>query len=176
MGAGAGRVSLVLQDRGHDVVAIDESPGAVEVCRRRGVRDARVMRFAEIDETLGPIDTVLMFGNNFGLFAGKAQAARMLKRLHRLTTARGRIVAETRDTFSTDRPEHLRYHERNRRKGRMPGQLRIRVRHRLATTPWFDYLIVSPDELRDLVAGSGWEIARLIDGEAGMYTVVLEKS
>src|SRR5690242_11406997 len=41
VGAGAGRVSLELQQRGHDVVAIDVSPGAVEVCRRRGVRDAR---------------------------------------------------------------------------------------------------------------------------------------
>ena len=58
----------------------------------------------------------------------------------------------------------------------MPGQLRLRVRHRMATTPWFDYLIVSPDELRELVAGSGWEVARLIDGEAGMYAVVLEKT
>jgi hypothetical protein len=158
------------------VIAIDESPGAVEVCKRRGVRDARVMRFQDVDESLGRIDTVMMFGNNFGLFGGKAQAARMLRRLHKLTTERGRIVAETRDTFSTDRPEHLAYHERNRERGRMPGQLRIRVRHGLATTPWFDYLIVSPNELRDLVAGSGWEVARMIDGEAGMYTMVLAKS
>jgi SAM-dependent methyltransferase len=41
VGAGAGRVSLHLQGHGHDVVAIDRSPGAVEACRRRGVRDAR---------------------------------------------------------------------------------------------------------------------------------------
>src|SRR6476469_6833304 len=42
IGAGAGRVALHLQARGHDVVSIDVSPGAVEVCRRRGVRDARI--------------------------------------------------------------------------------------------------------------------------------------
>ena len=176
MGAGAGRVALELQERGHEVVAIDISPGAVEVCSRRGVRDARIVRFEDVDETVGTIDTVVMFGNNFGLFGGPAKAMRMMRRLHRLTSAEGRIVAETRDTFSTDAPEHLGYHERNRRRGRMPGQLRIRVRHRMATTPWFDYLIVSPDELRELVAGSGWEIARLIDGEAGMYAAVLEKA
>jgi hypothetical protein len=134
------------------------------------------MAFEDVDETVGQIDTVVMFGNNFGLFGGAAMARRMLRRLHRLTAPNGRIVAETRDTFSTDNPDHLQYHERNRRRGRMPGQLRLRVRFRLAATPWFDYLIVSPDELRELVAGSGWAVRRLIEGEAGMYTAVLDKA
>ncbi len=35
-----GRVPLHLQERGLDVVAVDISPLAVEVARRRGVRDA----------------------------------------------------------------------------------------------------------------------------------------
>jgi SAM-dependent methyltransferase len=176
VGAGAGRVALELQDRGHEVVAMDISPGAVEVCRRRGVRDVRVMRFEDVDASLGRIDTVLMFGNNFGLFGSRSKAGRMLRRLDRLTAPAARIVAEIRDTYSTDDPVHLGYHERNRRRGRMPGQLRIRVRHRLSATPWFDYLIVSPDELRELLAGSGWQVAKLIEGEAGMYAVVLEKT
>jgi SAM-dependent methyltransferase len=176
VGAGAGRVSLELQARGHEVVAIDISPGAVEVCRRRGVHHARVLRFEDVDASVGPIDTVLMFGNNFGLFGGRAKAGPLLRRLHRLTGPDGRIVAETRDTFDTDVPEHLGYHERNRRRGRMPGQLRLRVRHRLATTPWFDYLIVSPDELRELLAGTGWRLNHLIEGEAGMYAAVIDKT
>lgn len=176
VGAGAGRVAVELQARGQGVVAIDVSPGAVEVCRRRGVRDARVMAFEDVDETVGLIDTVVMFGNNFGLFGSAAKAGPMLRRLHRLTSARGRIVAETRHTFLTDDPDHLGYHERNRRRGRMPGQLRLRVRFRLAATPWFDYLIVSPEELRELVAGTGWEVVRLLEGESGMYVAVLDKA
>lgn len=175
VGAGAGRVSLHLQERGHEVVAIDISPGAVDVCRRRGVVDARVCRFEDVGPALGTFDTVVMWGNNFGLFGGARRAETMLRRLHRLTSERGRIVAQSRDTYATDDPAHLAYHELNRRRGRMAGQLRLRVRHRDQTTPWFDYLIVSPDELRELLEGTGWDVARLIEGEAGMYAAVIEK-
>ena len=37
IGAGAGRAALALQAMGRQVLAVDVSPGAVEVCRRRGV-------------------------------------------------------------------------------------------------------------------------------------------
>jgi SAM-dependent methyltransferase len=176
VGAGAGRVALHLQDRGHDVVAIDISPLAIEVCRRRGVRDARVLAFENVDEGLAPIDTVVMFGNNFGLFGGAAKARRMLRRLHRVVADGGRIVAESRDVYETDDPDHLAYQARNRARGRMSGQLRIRVRYRGYRTPWFDYLIASPEEVGDLVAESGWHVAELLRGESGMYAAVIEKA
>ena len=66
VGAGGGRVPLHLQERGHEVVAIDSSPGAVEACRRRGVRDARLLSIDGVDESLGRFDTIVMYGNNFG--------------------------------------------------------------------------------------------------------------
>ena len=175
VGAGAGRVALHLQQRGHEVVAIDVSPLAVEACRRRGVRDARVVRFEDVNESLGSIDTVVMFGNNFGLFGSVPKARRLLRRLERLTTPEARIVAETRDTYTTDDPDHLAYHARNVRRGRMAGQLRIRIRHRSYATPWFDYLIVAPQELRDVVRDTAWKVRRLIKGDGGMYVAVLEK-
>ena len=176
VGAGAGRVALHLQQRGLDVVAIDVSPLAVEVCSRRGVRDARICAFDDVGAELGLFDTVVMFGNNFGLFGSAAKAGRMLRRLHRVTSARGRIVAESADVYATQMPEHRDYHERNRRRGRMAGQLRIRIRHRCYATPWFDYLIVSPDEMRSLVEGTGWRVARTIDGDGRLYAAVLEKA
>jgi len=174
VGCGGGRVCLHLQQRGLDVVGIDISPGAVEVCRRRGVLDARVIPIEDVGASLGVFDTIVMLGNNFGLFASKAKARRLLRRFHRLTSVRGRIVAETRDVYRTDDPGHLAYHERNRRRGRMAGQIRIRVRHRLLKTPWFDYLMVSRDELEELLAGTGWRLARTIDSD-DTYIAVIEK-
>lgn len=107
VGCGGGRVCLHLQERGQEVVGIDISPGAIEVCRRRGVRDARLCSIADVDQSLGSFDTVVMLGNNFGLLASAAKARRLLRRFHRLTSDRGRIVAETRDVYHTDDPVHL---------------------------------------------------------------------
>jgi len=175
VGAGAGRVALHLQEKGHDVVAIDSSPGAVEVCRRRGVRDARVLRVEEADGALGRFDTVVMYGNNLGLLASPAKGRRLLRRLHAVTTERGRILGEILDPYLGAEPIHLAYHQRNRKRGRMSGQVRIRIRYRDLATPWFDYLFLSRPELEELVEGTGWLLARTIEDEGPLYVAVLEK-
>lgn len=48
VGCGAGRVSLYLQRRGLRVTAIDNSPLAIRLCRKRGVKDARVLAIEQI--------------------------------------------------------------------------------------------------------------------------------
>jgi SAM-dependent methyltransferase len=175
VGCGGGRVCLHLQERGQDVVGIDVSPGAVEVCRRRGVRDVRLCSIDDVDESLGAFDTIVMLGNNFGLFASAAKAKRLLRRFHRLTSDRGRIVAETRDVYGTDDPVHLEYQKRNRTRGRMSGQIRIRVRFRDQATPWFDYLMVSQQELERLLQGTGWELDRVLESD-DTYVAIIDKT
>lgn len=173
VGCGAGRVALHLQRRGHQVVGIDNSPGAASVARRRGVRDVRVMAFTEVSPKLGWFDSVVMLGNNFGLFASEQRAKTMLRRLARMAD---RIIATTNDPYATDDPEHLAYHERNRARARMAGQLRIRVRYGTAATPWFDYLLVSESEMRRLVSGTGWQLSRVIlQPDSGFYAAVLDR-
>jgi hypothetical protein len=62
----------------------------------------------------------------------------------------------------------------NRERGRMGGQIRMRVRHRRLKGSWFDYLFLSRTELAELLEGTGWRIARLL-GEGANYIAVLEK-
>lgn len=172
VGVGAGRVALELQRRGHSVVGIDVSPGAVEVARQRGVGDVRLLAFEDVDEALGHFDTAVMFGNNFGLFGSPSKGRRLLRRLRPLVD---RIVASSNDPYATDDPAHLGYQERNRRRRRMPGQLRLRVRHRDLIGDWFDYLIVSPEEMETILEGTQWRIRRLLQEEgSGYYVAVLE--
>jgi SAM-dependent methyltransferase len=178
VGVGAGRVALYLQERGHEVVGIDNSPLTVEVARRRGVKNVRLLPFREVGPELGVFDTVVMMCNNFGLFGSAAGARRMLRRLRGLTTADARIVAGSRNPYDTDNPAHLAYHEHNRRRGRMSGQLRARTRHGIYRGRWFDYLLVSPDEMRELAESGGWRLERAITGDEkvpGYYVGILRK-
>jgi hypothetical protein len=45
----------------------------------------------------------------------------------------------------------------------------------LARTPWFDYLLVSPREMRSIVAGTGWRVTRLFESGGPVYVGMLEK-
>lgn len=57
----------------------------------------------------------------------------------------------------------------------MPGQLRLRVRYRDLIGPWFDYLIVSPDEMATILEGTQWRIRRLLqESDSGYYVAILE--
>ena len=175
IGTGGGRAALYLQERGHDVVAVDNSPLAIKTVRLRGIRDARLLSITELTHRPGLFDTLLLLGNNFGLFANASRARWLLARFARMTPESGRIVAEVLDPYDTKRIEHRRYHRRNRARGRMGGQTRIRVRYLDLATPWFDYLFVSRGELRQLVRGTSWQVAALIDSAGPTYIAVLEK-
>jgi SAM-dependent methyltransferase len=173
VGCGAGRVALELQERGHEVVGIDLSPLAVEVARRRGVKDVREVPVTRVDRRLGRFDTFVMFGNNFGLTGSRRRAPWLLRRFRSLANEGARILAESVNPYTTDNPDHLAYHRRNRRRGRMAGQVRIRIRHGRYRTPWSDYLLASPEEMAELAEAGGWRLERVIDEGETVYVGVL---
>ncbi|HEX3453918.1 MAG TPA: methyltransferase domain-containing protein [Gaiellaceae bacterium] len=175
VGVGAGRVALELQQRGHEVLGIDVSPLALRVARKRGVKHTKLIALDEVDGQLGTFDTVVMFMNNFGLLESETKAKQVLRRLHDVTSERGRIVATTVDGTRPKR-EHRAYRRRNLERGRMPGQIRYRLHYRLKKSPWFDWLFVSQKELEPLVRGTGWHVRRLVRKEKdAFYALVLDK-
>jgi SAM-dependent methyltransferase len=175
VGSGAGRISLYLQNQGHEVLATDNSPKALEICRLRGIQNTELCPITQLGTRLGTFDTIVMMGNNFGLFGNPKRAKWLLKRFYSMTSSRGKIIAESNDVYATEDPLHLAYHERNRRRNRMPGQLRLRVRYRNFKTPWFDYLIVNKEEMQEIIQGTGWEIRQFIDSDGPMYIAIIEK-
>jgi len=175
IGCGAGRHTLYLQRQGFEVTAVDNSPKAIELCRLRGVKDARILPITKISPHIEPFDTIIMIGNNFGLFANPQRAKRLLRRFYNLTFSGGTIIAESNDPYQTQNPDHLAYHEFNHQRDRMQGQIRLRVRHRKYKSPWIDYLLVSKEEMKDIVSNTGWQIDRFIDSDTSMYIAILGK-
>lgn len=176
IGCGAGRVALYLQQKKMRVTAIDSSPLAIRTCKRRGVTDARIVAVEDMGVFPAKrFDTVIMFGNNFGLFGNYQKAKRLLRVLHGLTTDGAVLLAETRNPYKTNDPAHLKYQRRNRRRGRMSGQIRIRIRFQACVGHWFDYLFVSPDEMRDILEGTGWQMRRSIEDGGSEYVAIIDR-
>jgi predicted RNA methylase len=175
LGCGAGRVALYLQDHGHEVVGIDVSPLAIDVCRRRGLKDARVLSITQVGRELGVFDTLLMMGNNWGLMGNRKRARWLLRKFYALTSPGARIIAASNDIYQTESPYHLAYQAYNRERGRMSGQIRMRVRYLAYRSDWSDYLMVSRDEMQSILGGTGWRVLKFLDSSGPAYVGILEK-
>jgi SAM-dependent methyltransferase len=176
IGCGAGRHSLYLQGKGFDVLGIDISPLAIQVCKLGGLQKSKLMPIEAIDFKPNSFDTILMMGNNFGLFGNLEKARRLLKRFHRMTSKDVLIIASSRDPYKTDNPAHLQYHKMNRRKGRMSGQVKIRIRYEKYKGRWFDYLMVSKEEMTQILSNTGWKIKEVLDTVGPYYIAIVKKT
>lgn len=176
IGCGGGRVGLHLQSKGLEYVGIDNSPRAIKTCRLRGVRDARLLSITEVGRKLGVFDTIVMYGNNLGLLGSERRARWLLRRFRAITSPGARILGANMDPHGGANPDHRRYRRSNPKRGRLPGQIRLRIRYKSRATPWFDYLFVSLEELKRIVEGTGWAVTRVFESKGPNYVAVLEKS
>ncbi|HWN38873.1 MAG TPA: class I SAM-dependent methyltransferase [Gammaproteobacteria bacterium] len=176
IGCNAGRHALYLQQKGLDVLGVDVSPLSIAVAKERGLEKAEVLSIDEVSKELGTFDTILMLGNNFGLFANPSKARRLLRRFKTLTSPGATLIVESLNIYNTKDPDHLSYLAANRERGRMSGQIRIRARYKRFVTPWFDYLMVSPAEMETLLSGTGWRVSKVYEA-AGVrfYTAAIER-
>jgi SAM-dependent methyltransferase len=176
LGCGAGRVCLHLQERGLEVVGIDSSPGAIDACKRRGVLDARLLELGDVDESMGRFDTLLMLGNNFGLLGAPQAARRLLGRFHRVTVPGGRLIGQSFDPHGFAEKAMLEYASRNLDQGRPYGHQRVRVRYLDRMTPWFDATLYSPEEMAELLDGTGWRLRRTLPGRGRGYVAIIDRA
>ncbi len=176
VGCGAGRVALHLQDRGFDVVALDASPLAVRAARVLGVAKVWCASVEELGQRIRAFDTVLLFGNNFGMFGTPDRLRSALSKWAISMPTHARVLAESMDPYVGSSIVDRAYRRRNRGKGRMAGQVRIRVRYREWTGPWLDWLFVSRSELSRLVLGTGWSVRRTLGARTSdLFVAVLDR-
>ena len=158
IGAGAGREALALQALGRQVVALDVSPGAVDVCRRRGVVCTYLGTVHDVAAT-GPVpfDSFLAL-NSLSYVFGSNDPAGFLAALSTLGQPNAALVGTIRDPYGTTEPVHLAYHAANRAAGRMAGEVRWRTRFQRVADPWHAIVWASREELAEMADRVGWRL------------------
>lgn len=143
------------------MIGLEVSSRAAAIARARGVREVRVASACEpLEFPRAAFDTVLLFGNNFGLCGTVPATARLLRELARVTKRHARIVATTRPPYHSA-------------KGREVARFRLTYRGQHSKNA--AVLLLTPQALAELAAENGWSVAEIFLGEEG-YAVVLEKS
>ncbi len=95
VGCGAGGHSFYLQnEKGLNVKAIDISQGAIEVCKKRGVKNTEILDI--LDET-EQFDTILLLMNGTGVFQKLDQVTKYLTHLKSLLNSNGQILIDSSD-------------------------------------------------------------------------------
>ncbi len=161
IGCGAGRHALYLQSKGLDVLGIDTSPLAIKICKKRGLKHAKTLDIKHIDKLPRRFDSILLLGNNLALLGDMKKGKQILRKLKDITTHDAHIFGTCINPHLTNDTSHLQYQKQNKREGKMPGELTLRVRYKNLVGPWFKYFFMSPQELKELLRNTGWAIEKI---------------
>lgn len=175
VGCGPGKHSVYLKEKGYEVLSIDISQIVLEICKERGLNDVKKMNISKINTSIGTFDTILMLGNNFGLFESPEKAEDYLDRFYRATSDDARIIAESRNVHDTDNEFHIQYQKNNIKEGKLPGELRIRNRYKGYCTPWYNYLMVSKEEMEEILGNTRWYVDKYLDEDSPQYIAIIKK-
>ncbi|AFK19116.1 methyltransferase domain-containing protein [Haloferax mediterranei ATCC 33500] len=155
VGCGAGQHALAVQERG-DVVAFDVSPNAVRTARERGVEIAFVGDMFDPAVESGRFETILAIGTQIGLAGSLDGLADLLASFDELTTSTGELVVDSYDPNRIDPEQFFGYRPDSR-----PGLARrqFHVEYGDLRGPDLDFLLVSPERLREVAADAGLDVA-----------------
>lgn len=96
VGAGSGCHALALQEMEKEVCAIDISPLSVDVMKKRGVKDCRLINL--FDETFTEsFDTILMLMNGSGIIGKLSNMPAFFQRMKRILRPNGCILMDSSD-------------------------------------------------------------------------------
>jgi len=162
VGCGAGSHSLYLQKKGFEVTAIDTSEGAIEVCKLRGITDARCIDLLQLKGE--KFDTILLLMNGTGIFQKLEFTEKYLQYLKSLLNPNGEIIIDSSD---------LRYmYDEGEDEGsimvpsdRYYGELEFIMHYKNWTSESFDWLYLDELTFKNLSFANGFSFESIEQGE-----------
>jgi SAM-dependent methyltransferase len=161
VGAGSGCHSIILKERGMEVVAIDISELSIDVMKERGI-DARNINF--FDETFDEkFDTILFAMNGIGIVGKVDNLGDFFRSAKRLLAPGGQLLLDSSDIKYVFMDED----------GAMDidlaagyyGEIDYRMRYKNITGEQFDWLYIDFDTLSMYAEEHGFNCEKCIDGE-----------
>lgn len=161
VGAGSGCHSVVLKERGFDVVAIDISQLSVDVMKKRGVNAMNVNYF---DETfVEKFDTLLFAMNGIGIVGKVEQLGGFFRAARRLLAPGGQLLLDSSDIRyvfmdddgAIDIDLAAGYY----------GEIDYAMRYKNIKGEPFDWLYIDFDTLSMYAEEYGFKCEKCIDGE-----------
>lgn len=159
VGAGAGSHTLLLQQKGIDVTAMDISPKAVEVMRQRGVHNA--VPHDIFTYTGKQYDTILLLMNGIGLAGNLKNLRVLLTHLQTLLRPGGQLIFDSSDIaylYDGNLPANKYY-----------GEIEYEYRYKGKSSGWFSWLYIDKQTLAAIAAEEGWKMSVLFEDEYDQY-------
>jgi SAM-dependent methyltransferase len=161
IGAGAGSHSLVLQQRGLDVTALEISPLAAKVMRQRDVKN--VTEADIFTYQADTYDTLLLLMNGIGLAGTLENLKIFLKHARTLLNPGGQLLFDSSDIAYL--------YEGNLPADRYYGEIAYQYEYKKHFTDWFNWLYIDEQTLTQTAAAEGWDIEVLFEDEFSQYLV-----
>ena len=170
VGAGAGCHSLVLQERGMDVTAIDISPLSVETMKEREVKKVIEQDFFTLE---GQYDTILMLMNGIGIVGTLERMPEFFRQLDKILTPGGQALCDSSDisyVFENeegmiDIPNEMDYY----------GEHSFRMQYKNTIGEPFDWLYIDEDTLKEKARRYGYTAEVMAEGEHYDYLARITK-
>jgi SAM-dependent methyltransferase len=167
---GPGSISLYLQKSGLDVMAIDTSGGAIEVCNLRGLKNAKEIDLLQLKDQ--KFDTVLLLMNGTGIFQKLEHIDEYLQHLKSLLNPKGQIIIDSSD---------LRYmYDSGDEEGSIMvppdgyyGELKFTVYYKEWASEPFNWLYLDPQTFKNACSENGLSFEILGEGENFDYLAKL---
>jgi len=171
VGAGVGSLSLILQESGVAVTAVEVMPEAAEIMAARGVQDAREGRVEDLPPSQD-FDTALLLMNGAALAGTLPRLPTLFQTLNGLLAPGGQILLDSTDILQGGGPPPG---EMSWDEGEYPGELQYQMEFRGELGAPFPQLFIDPATLDRVATEAGWKLELAWQGRAGEFLARLTR-